>query len=868
MSTDRNSEQILDEAIAEIRADEMDPGAVEQAAARVWDKVSHAALVLRSCSDFRELIPAYTAKQLPDAQAWLFEDHVHSCPACRQVFDAARSGKVAEPRVRMQWAFAPQWKWAVAATLTIGVGIGAWSMRDNLLPAPEGPRGVVESIRGTLYRISDAGSMPVAAGAELSEREEILTARASDAIVQLADGSLVEMRERSGLSLSRKRRGMTIRLLRGSVIVQAARQRTGRLYVATNDCLVSVKGTVFAVDSGIKGSRVSVLQGVVKVEESRRTQELHPGEQVATGTAMAPVPIKDEIAWSRNATQHLALLGELAAMQKQMEQVPGPALRYSSALLNLVPDGTVLYVAIPNIGGMLGNAQQIFQDRLSQSQVLRDWWNSQSHSEKLTQVLDTVRGFGDYLGDEVVFTLAENGEGQYGMPLVMAQVTHSGFNQYLAQQASRVAGGPSLAIVEDPSALPAAGSNNSLFALLMNSVVVVSPDPANLRAVSALVRQPGSGVFAKTAFYQRIASAYQAGAEWLICVDMEQILPGSVRNSERPATDEHNAVLRRLGVSDVQHLLVERRETGGRTENRALMTFTHQRRGVAAWLAAPGPMGAVDFVSPDASVVVSFVVMQPKAALQELFNALQTVNSNFASDEEQFESQTGISVMNDLAAPLGGDVAFAIDGPVLPTPSWRFAIEVYDPATLQRTIETLIAKANQAMSDEKGGGITLTHAQVGGRTYYTVQFPRSPVSVNYAFVDGYLVAAPNQTLLTQAIGQRAAGITLTRSAAFKSLLAPDGYSNVSAIVYYNLAPVLGSVAGGLQAVAPEQQKAIALLKANSAPSLVYAYGGVDRIELASTGSFFGFNLDSLAGAGGPFQIPGLLERALRSQQTQ
>jgi hypothetical protein len=279
-------------------------------------------------------------------------------------------------------------------------------------------------------------------------------------------------------------------------------------------------------------------------------------------------------------------------------------------------------------------------------------------------------------------------------------------------------------------------------------------------------------------------------------------------------------------------------------------------------------MGAVDFVSPDATVVASFVVMQPKAALQELFNALQTVNSNFTSNEEQFESQTGISVMNDLAAPLGGDVAFAIDGPVLPAPSWKFAIEVYDPATLQRTIETLIAKANQAMSDEKGVGITLTQGQVGGRTYYTVQFLRPPFSVNYAFVDGYLVAAANQTLLTQAIGQRAAGITLTRSAAFKSLLAPDGYSNVSAIVYYNLAPVLGSLAGGLQAVAPEQQKAISLLKANSAPSLVYAYGGADRIELASTGSFFGFNLDSLAGVGGPFQIPGLLERALRSQQTQ
>ncbi len=864
MSTEHNSEQILDQAIAEIRAEEMDHVTIEHAAGRVWANVSREAVVLRTCADFQALIPLYRAKQLPDAQVWLLEDHVHGCAACRRALEEASSGKVTElaPRITPHRTFAPQWRWAMAAALTIGVGIGAWQMRDNLLPAPGGPRGIVESVQGSLYRVSDTSSMPIVAGAELSEREEILTARGSNAMVRLADGSLVEMRERSGLSLSRKRSGTTIRLERGSVIVQAAKQRTGRLYVATNDCLVSVKGTVFAVDSGVKGSRVSVLQGEVRVEEASETKVLHPGEQVSTGAAMAPLPIDEEIAWSRNASEHLSLLGEFAAIQKQLEQVPGPGLRYSSRLLDLAPDATMLYVAIPNVGGMLGDAQHIFQERMNQSQVLRDWWSSQNHPEELTRVLDTVREFSKYLGNEVVFTVSKDGAREYKAPVVMAQVTQPGFRPYVEQQVRQLAGGGRLTVVEDPSALPAAPTETGVFALLMNGVVAVSPDPANLRAVAALIQQPGSGTFAKTAFHQRIAGAYQAGAGWLLSVDMEQILPASVRDNERPAP---NTVLSRLGVSDMQHLLVERREVGGKTENRAIMTFSQPRRGMVAWLASPAPMGALNFVSPDASFVVSFVVMQPKAALQELFSALQAVDPSFTTAEAQFESLAGVSVLDDLAAPLGGDVAFAIDGPVLPTPSWKFAIEVYDTAHLEQTIETLIAKANSVGA---GAGLNLTQAQVGGRTYYTLQSPKSPVAVNYTYVDGYLVAAASQALLTQAISQQAAGITLARSERFKALLAPDGYNNFSAILYQNLGPILGSVASGLSAIAPDQQKAIAALKAHTAPSLVYAYGEPERIELASTGSFFGFNLDTLAGAGGPFQVPGVLGNVLRPHTTQ
>jgi ferric-dicitrate binding protein FerR (iron transport regulator) len=43
----------------------------------------------------------------------------------------------------------------------------------------------------------------------------------------------------------------------GSVIVNAVEQKTGRLYVQTNDCTVSVVGTVFLVETAPDGSRVA-----------------------------------------------------------------------------------------------------------------------------------------------------------------------------------------------------------------------------------------------------------------------------------------------------------------------------------------------------------------------------------------------------------------------------------------------------------------------------------------------------------------------------------------------------------------------------------------------------------------------------------
>jgi len=52
--------------------------------------------------------------------------------------------------------------------------------------------------------------------------------------------------------------------------------------------------------------------------------------------------------------------------------------------------------------------------------------------------------------------------------------------------------------------------------------------------------------------------------------------------------------------------------------------------------------------------------------------------ANFAQELAKFEAKAGVSVLDDITAPLGGEVAATMDGPMLPTRvgSWfsRFTI--------------------------------------------------------------------------------------------------------------------------------------------------------------------------------------------------
>ncbi|MBZ5656967.1 MAG: FecR domain-containing protein [Acidobacteriia bacterium] len=870
--------QKFDRLLSAIRNEQVDDKVVAQAGERVWSSIAGSPTVdistqkLRSCEDFQALIPGYLGKQLPGPRALLFEDHVHTCVGCRHALERTRDGQLqAVWRPELKRPRFPFWRWAVAATAVVAVAFATLALSMGIFPGQHVVHGAVQNVDGSLYAVIGDNVRMIPAGYEIRSGDEIRTAKGSSAVVRLLDGSLVEMGERADISLSRAWNGTTIHLDGGQVIVQAAKQRTGRLYVATDDCLVSVKGTIFSVNRGIKGSRVAVIEGVVRVDYGVRTTELRAGDEATSSANVSKVPIQNEIAWSRNAAKYLALLGDFAVLQKQFAAIPGPGLRYSSDLLPYLPDNTVVYAAIPNLANTLEEATRLFQDRLQQSPALRNWWRQQQKgsSPKLADVLDHMKTFSSYLGDEIVFAAGKTGT-TYTAPIVLARVRQPGLEAFLQSESRRLSSDqsqPALQMVHDPGAVTPA-PNHPLLVYLTDDLLIASPDAVELQRAAMRARQGNGSAFAQTPFYQQIARAYQQGAGWLFCADMEQIVVqnvhvGSSSNDLPP------------GIGDVRYLTMEHREVSGKTENQAALTFASQRQGVASWLAAPASMGSLEFVSPEASMVTSAVIKNPRSIMEEVFQMAGSGDANFAQHVAEFEAKTGVNVLDDITAPLGGEVTMAFDGPVLPTPRWKLILEVYDPSTLQATMAKLVDSFNRE-GNAQGHSLQLATRKVGSQTYYVISSPNHANSeVDYTFVDSYLIAAPDLGTISRAIQARQAGYALTHSPAFQALLPSDGYTNFSAIFYHNLGPVVEPIAEQLKssgALTPQQRQSIDALTANSAPGLIYAYGEPDRIVVASNTGFMGFDLGTLLtmGDNGPFLPQMLLGRALSSpaHQTQ
>jgi hypothetical protein len=850
----KSSAENLEEAVAALRAEQPEAATLEAAGQRVWQRLGQTAaeagaaepafIFIKGCADVRSLLPQYRAGQLPAARAQVIEAHLHECVACRS---EAATGRRSASSV-MPWQHElprvtnNRFRWVLAAAAVIVIGISAYLIQDRFFSSPAGMRARVESLSGGLYRIGVNGEQPLKAGDELGEGDSVRTAGASRAMLRLGDGSVVEMNERAQFAVSMRHSDTTIQLDRGNIIVQATKRKTGHLYVAAKDCRVAVTGTVFSVNSGIKGSRVSVIEGEVRVAGVGATKVLHPGDQLSTSASVAAVPVQREIAWSQNVDQHLALLAEFAHLANKLDTVQMPGLRYQSKLLPLLPGNTVFYASIPNLGDAAQQANQLFQQELQESPVLRQWWEqvqAKKHGPDFAEVLNEVHALGGYLGDEIVFTASFDGQ-RHGAPLAVAQVQRPGLKDFIAQEYPNQA---NLRVVNEQelnglSVQPEKG----IVVLVRPDFVAASADVATLQLLDAALNQ-GNGGFAATPFGQRMAASYQNGAGLLLGANLQVM---AAQHAAGAASHQHPQVFAQTGLADVQFLVAERKETGGKPLNHAELSFNGPRKGLASWLAAPAPIGGLDFVSKDASAVAAFVSKSPSKMLDDMLSVAYASNSNAQADFARGESELNIKFHQDLADTLGGEATFALDGPILPTPSWKVIAEVYDHGRLQSTIQQLVADVNQRVQQQgRGQGVVLEQAVVNGLTYYTLrsQDTTKQYEIDYTFSDGYIILGPSRAIVMQALSIHNSGNSLAQSDNFKALLPQDEHANVSALLYQNLSPAVGPI---MQQLSPSQLQSLQQLAAETKPSLVCAYGSDNSISVASTSRFFGLDLNTMA----------------------
>ncbi len=779
------SEDRLDEALEAMRNETMDPEQLSDAHARVGAKLGISPSV---CAEFQTEIREYLDGQLDDKRRLLIEDHLSRCPACRAKLAERKGEQKVFPIKSRRAAWPSKWgAWAAAAALFIAALYFGRDGIDSLL-AFGGPRATVVSATGGLYLVPNG---VLKAGSTIGDNAVIRTGARAKAKLRLRDGSLVDLNEGTELSVHATWSRKTIRLQRGDIIVHAAKQRLSRLQVQTRDSIASVKGTIFAVSSGISGTVVSVVEGSVAVNQSTGNVLLSPGQQAASNPALAD-SVQSAISWSPDAESYLAILSSITHVTNQIAKSPSLSLSAQSHLLQYIPDNMIVYGAIPNLGGVANQAAFLFEQQSAENPLFNQWWNSTA-SQGLKQLIGKMQAFMPLFGDEIVYGVSMSAPGS-AVPIFLAEA-QPGKEAELT------------AVLEQ---LRAQMGTRPLYYSLTNSLITISDSETHLQWLLDHLKQG-----AATPFANEIAARYQAGTGSLLGVDIDSIVSLA-----------HNVPPQVLNMAQMKHIFFERRNVQGLEENALTLSFKGSRTWIFSFLADSGSVGAAEYITGDSIAAFYIATREPQQIAQEFIAQLSRFNTNFPTNLAQAEAKLGISFTNDLARALGGESAVAIEGISVSGPVWSMATLVNDQLTLNNTIRKLIDFTNAELTRAgKTDIIKIETESIDGRTWTTIKFPQAPSSITWTYDNGYMVAGSDRGAAARAVATRNGGSPLIYSAAFKQQLPPSMHP--SGFAWLN-------AKGALQSLpALSQNPVIQKLIAEKDPILVLSSGTPEQIRVVS-----------------------------------
>ena len=852
---------------------------------------------LSSCADYQALMPALVAGTLPEAQRLLVEDHGRECIPCRKHLQAVRAGRPVADSSSGPAAPARVGRYYAAAAAVAAVAVaGVWLSQRVLLPPQDGIL-QVQSVDGRMFLAGSGGSsdlVPLLPGDAIDGGDRVRTGAGSRAVFELADGSRIEAAGLTAFRVNARRRGHRVRVDRGSVIVQAAKQENGSLIVSTEEMLVSVKGTIFAVTHGVKGSRVSVIEGEVEVEQGRKRHSLLAGDQLRSRPTLVALALEEEVGWSQDADHYVALLQEFKSLRSELNQLMEAApVRYSTRLLDLMPSDTTVYLAMPNASATLSDMYELVRSRLESSELLSEWWAELVASgvvDTIDELVGNLDELGDAMGDETVVAFAGLIGAETATPLLVTEVTDAeALREALEGHIEDLLEGGD----EDPIRIlddldSATDSDGELLVWIADDIAAASTSLATLRTVAASMDGATNSARTGNAFvgsrlHGRLAERYAAGAELLGAVDLATLLSG-LDDDDGDDAD----VLAFTGLDKVQDLVVSRTQDRDRADVTATLSFDGARSGAVSWLAEPGANGALEFFSPDASFVSAGVIEDPLTIYDQVADILAERGVDLDVELVEVEAEFGLSLRNDFLVHLGGEYAVGIDGPVLPTPAWKAVASIYDAGKLQSSIETLVEKAAELLAEhdeDANASLTLEEHESNGRTVYRLGLEIDDADedadgadesddrtkygsdggleglletpeIFYTYFDGYMVSASSIAAIDTAIRYRGSDASLVDSQEFIDLLPANGYTDFSAMVYNRLAETAGELLGMLPtgAVDDDQQAVVQAIEesiSSYGPSLYTVYAGRSEIVVTSSGpSLLAFSgLSQLLGLG-------------------
>jgi ferric-dicitrate binding protein FerR (iron transport regulator) len=789
----------LERALQEMKGEQVDSGTLEAARERVWKNVTTAGSA--TCAEFRRDLHAYVVNGLGGSRRVLLEDHLSRCTRCRAQIGEMRGERkiVAMPRRassrKLKWAGLAAAAAVLFATLYLG--------RDAIdgMMAPGGPRATVVTVNGGLYRVPEGA---LKADGTIGEHESVRTGPGAHAVLRLTDGSTVDVNERTELFVTAAWSGQSIHLQRGDIIVQAAKQRRGRLQVLTRDSIASVKGTVFAVSAGMGGSVVSVVEGSVAVDQPGKEVLLSPGEQAASMPALQ-TSVAQAVSWSPEAEYYLELLASVEKIERELATFPAE-LRTNSALLSYLPAGAIVYGTVPNPGLTIGRALYLAEDQATQNAAFGAWWNSEAGQE-LRQMTDRVQSVSPLLGDEIVSCASI--VGIEPVPIVMARV-QPGMRVKLASALQEL--------------FATAGESPASYSV-SDELMVVSNSAAHLAWALASLGQGAGSPFAAA-----IAERYRRGVGWLVAMDAPPLVTMASGDDAPPIE-----LARMIGM---KYLLLEQRAAAGAVENEVTFAFQGPRTGMGSWLADSGSGGAAEYVPSDALAAGYVSIREPLQLFEEFTAQISRLVPDFELGLATMDETLGAGFAQNLAAALGTEAALALTGISATGPTWVVASVAYNPAVIDSSLQKLVEAFNAELGpDQQDKRIVLEQESAGGRTWSTLKPGGLPLGITWTYDGGYMVAASDRASAERAIATRNGGFPLIWSTEFLGQLPTSAGLHPSAFAWLNAKGALGI----LSALTSNQR--LADLVAARDPILAVFDGTPEQIHGASRTRITGLIMD-------------------------
>jgi type IV pilus assembly protein PilA len=576
------------------------------------------------------------------------------------------------------------------------------------------------------------------------------------------------------------------------------------------------------------------------------------------GAAQAKPAGQSQAPSALDLTKYPGLMPELGQLlEKLQHEIQVPPARGRSRLLPLLPESTVFYAALPNYGEASHQALAIFEREVQQNPTLHAWWQQgdmAADGPKAEDALEKVYQLSQYLGDEIVVSGAAEG-GKPPSLVILAELRKPGLKDFVQRMTKEFGGNSEPAVrVLDVQELATARDTRptqQLVILVRPDFVVAALDVAALRSFNARLDKK-STEFASTPFGQRVAQAYEGGASLVVAADLQKIV------SQIPVgTEQNQKIFQRSGFADVKYLVWEHKTVDGQAGSQMELTFTSPRHGVASWLAAPGQLGSLDFLSPKA-VMAGAILLKDPAQIFDDIEALATAqNPNALAALAQMQQGLKLSLKDDLFSHLSGEIAYEADNVPSTNPAWRIILKVADPnedpKRLQSTVDTLLATMHMAAQQSEDGGVT----------YHTLQIPsaQKTTEISYAFVDGYWIIASSRERVTEAIRLHRSGESLARSRKLLESMPPGHPSEVSALLYEDAAAV---AAMGLRQVSPALAESLSHASAEASPMVIAAYGEESSLREASRSGGVDAGVILVAAA---IAIPNLLRARIAANES-